>query len=53
MSKYTVEFQINAPLATSAEALGINIEDLIVTAVAPALWAQVVPLSFTIKKARR
>jgi hypothetical protein len=52
MAKYRIEFQVEAESVTSELSLAIAIEDLIVTAVAPALNMTVVPLSFTIKKAR-
>ena len=52
LPKYRIEFQVEAELVTSELSLAIAIEDLIVTAVAPTIGMTVVPLSFTIKKAR-
>jgi hypothetical protein len=50
-SKYTISFQVEAELVTSALSLMLGIEDLLITEVAPAIGMKLVPLSFTIKKA--
>lgn len=61
MAKYTVTFKIDSEFhyqlngkrnLSDAEVLEIEIKDLIQTAVLPALDLRLVPLSFTVKKAR-
>ena len=61
MAKYTVSFKIDTEFhyqsnsnrnLSDAEVLEIEIKDLIQTAVLPALDLQLVPLTFTVKKAR-
>ena len=51
MKKYTVTFQIESEdVITNGQAIGI--EDLLVTAVLPALNLELVPLTLEVKKAR-
>jgi hypothetical protein len=61
MAKYTVSFKVDTEFhyqsnsnrnLSDAEVLEIEIKDLIQTAVLPALDLQLVPLTFTVKKAR-
>ena len=61
MAKYTVSFKVDTEFhyhsnsnrnLSDAEVLEIEIKDLIQTAVLPALDLNLVPLTFTVKKAR-
>jgi hypothetical protein len=61
MAKYTVSFKVDSEFhyqangnrnLSDAEVLEIELKDLIQTAVLPALDLQLVPLTFTVKKAR-
>jgi len=51
MKKYTVTFQINAD-ETEALNLEYFMKDLLESSVLPALSAELVPLTMTVKKAR-
>jgi hypothetical protein len=50
--KYTVKFQITLPLIDTA-GIEYSLEDLLKVSVLPALNAEIVPLSFEIKKAKK
>ena len=61
MAKYTVSFKVETEFhyhsnsnrnLSDSEVLEIEIKDLIQTAVLPALDLNLVPLTFTVKKAR-
>lgn len=61
MAKYTVSFKVDTEFhyrsnsnrnLSDAEVLEIEIKDLIQTSVLPALDLNLVPLTFTVKKAR-
>jgi hypothetical protein len=61
MAKYTVSFKVDTEFhyqligsknLSDAEVLEIELKDLIQTAVLPALDLNLVPLTFTVKKAR-
>jgi hypothetical protein len=61
MAKYTVSFKVDSEFhyqlngnknLSDAEVLEIELKDLIQTSVLPALDLQLVPLTFTVKKAR-
>jgi hypothetical protein len=58
MAKYTVTFKVETDFhyqlshLSDAEVLEIELKDLIKTAVLPALDLNLIPLTFTVKKAR-
>ena len=54
MKKYTVTFQVSTPLEYQWNKITaeIALEDLIKTAVLPALELDLVPLTFTVKNSR-
>ena len=59
MAKYTVKFQVNTEnnysgkMLNEAEALEMEIKDLLQVAVLPTLNLELVPLTFEVKKARK
>jgi hypothetical protein len=53
MKKYTVTFQVTKYEECTPELLESEIKDLLINAVLPALNSELVPLTFTVKAARK
>jgi hypothetical protein len=52
MNKYTVTFQINKYEESTPAIVESELKDLLNSAVLPALNSELVPLTFTVRKAR-
>jgi hypothetical protein len=53
MNKYTVTFQVNKYDESTPALLESELQDLLINAVLPALNSELVPLTMTVKAARK